>query len=76
MFTNASVFASRLSEVEKITIRGSSDDGLDHLFHNFYKYEFNLNEVEAKCVFRQAVELIMLNFKNDTKRWLNGYYCL
>jgi hypothetical protein len=62
MFTNPNIFASRLSDVEKIIIASASEDRLDYLFYNFYRFEFSLNEVESKCVFNRAAKHVKDNY--------------
>lgn len=62
MFTEAEVFSERLSTVEKLKIRGASEDGLLHLFYSMYRFEFALDEAAALKQFLKAVQLVDTNF--------------
>jgi hypothetical protein len=67
MFTTASSLAQRLSEVEKIQIRGANPGRLDWLFYNIYQYEIALPKEKALQMFYEVQEYLLEKFKVNSQ---------
>jgi hypothetical protein len=68
MFKTAKLFAARLSEVEKIHIRGAhSQDHLDGIFFNFHAHEFDLSVSKALEVFKEVRNILCAEFAEASK---------
>jgi hypothetical protein len=66
MFTEAKNFTQRLTEVEKIDIRGASQGRLEWLFNAVHQFEFNLPVDEARKTFFEACEQVNAQFKEQS----------
>ena len=68
MFTSASTFFSRLTEVEKAAIRGAATpDRLDWLFYARHRFELAGSEAAARKTFDSAVKLINESFAQTSQ---------
>ena len=67
MYTTVDGLVNRLSEVEKIKIRGASSASLEWLFYNIFQYEIDLPEDQALEMFWKVKLNVMEKFTENSK---------
>ena len=67
MFTDSTALANRLSEVEKMKIRGANQARLEWLFNNIYQYEIALPKQEGMKMFKTVQEILQERFTENSK---------
>lgn len=67
MFTEATTFARRLSEVEKITVRAAdTEDRISHLFSVVHRHEINLDDTAGRAMFVEAKRFLDTQFATES----------
>lgn len=59
---SSSILAARLTEVEKIQLRGASPGRLEWLVHNIYKHELGLPHDEALVALTEIKQQLEVKF--------------
>lgn len=67
MYTTIDGLANRLSEVEKIKIRGANSASLEWLFYNIFQYEIDLPTDQALEMFKKVQVNLIEKFTENSK---------
>lgn len=67
MFTDSTILANRLTEVEKMKIRAANPSRLEWLFNNIYRHEIALSREEGMKMFTNVQEILLERFTENGK---------